>query len=59
MEHKRKKYPICKFKWWYCVIHGIATIIDGLTMIFTLGYFATGLGLKVAMYAATKNIYRK
>ena len=47
-----------KFKWWYCVIYGIITIIDGLTMLMTLGYFATSLQLTFALYAATKNIYK-
>jgi hypothetical protein len=53
-----KNYQKVKFKWWYCLILGIGTIIDGLTMFFTVGYFATGLSLKIALYGATKNIYR-
>ena len=48
-----------KFKWWYCLIMGIVTIIDGLTMLFTLGWFTTSLALKFSLYGAAKNIYRK
>lgn len=55
----KNKYPICKFKWWYCIVIGLCNIVDGITMIFTLGYFATGLSLKYALYGACKNIYRK
>lgn len=47
-----------KFKWWYCIIYGLASIIDGLTIIFTLGYFTTSLALKVTLYGATKKIYK-
>lgn len=54
-----KKYPIAKFKWWYCLIMGFVTIIDGLTMTLTLGWFATGLALKFALYGASKKIYRE
>jgi hypothetical protein len=51
--------PKAKFKWWYCIIVGIATIIDGLTMTLTLGWFATGLAMKYSLWGASKNIYRK
>ncbi len=51
--------PAAKFKWWYCVIVGIAGIIDGLTMTLTLGWFATSLTMKVCLYAVKKDIYRK
>ena len=54
-----KKYPTVKFKWWYCIIVGVACIIDGLTMVLTFGWFATDLALKYALYGASKNIYRK
>ena len=47
-----------KFKWWYCIIVGFATIIDGLTMILTLGSFATSLALKFSLWGANKKIYR-
>jgi hypothetical protein len=58
METKQK-YPIVKFKWWYCLILGLANIIDGLTMMLTLGWFATGLALKFSLFGASKKIYRK
>ncbi len=48
-----------KFKWWYCIIMGIVTIIDGLTMVVTLGYFPTKLQMKCALYGASKNIYKQ
>ena len=48
-----------KFKWWYCIIFGLAAIIDGLTMVLTLGYFATGFSLKIAFYGASKRIYKQ
>lgn len=48
-----------KFKWWYCLVVGLATIIDGLTMTLTLGWFATGLSLRFSMWGAMKDIYRK
>lgn len=50
---------IVKFKWWYCIIIGIVTIIDGLTMMLTFGWFATGLALRFSLWGASKNIYRK
>lgn len=53
MEKKRK------FKWYYCVVLGFATIIDGLTMTLTLGYFTTNLSLKYALYGASRKIYKK
>ncbi len=48
-----------KFKWWYCVIFGLATIIDGITMVFTLGWLPTSLAMKTALYGAQKDIYIK
>jgi hypothetical protein len=54
-----KKYPQTKFKWWYCVIVGLASIGDGLCMIFTLGWLSPSWTLKACMYGATKDIYRK
>lgn len=48
-----------KFKRWYCFILGIATIIDGLTMTLTVGYLATNLSMRISIYGASKNIYRK
>lgn len=56
---KQKKFPVVKFKWWWCIIMGLVTIIDVLTMLLTLGWFATGLSLKLALYGAQKKIYRK
>lgn len=56
---KHSKYPSSKFKWWYCILVGMASIIDGLTMIFTLGWFTTNLQMKVCLYGVTKDIYRK
>lgn len=47
-----------EFKAWYCVVVGVASIIDGLTMVLSLGYFHTNLTLKVCFYGATKNIYK-
>jgi len=47
------------FKWWYCVIVGLATIIDGLTMTLTLGWFTTSLAMKYSLWGASRNIYRK
>ena len=54
----RKKYPKIKFKWWYCIIIGILSIIDGITIILTIGYFPTSFTLKYSLYGATKKIYR-
>mgnify|MGYP007100081499 CR=1 FL=1 len=54
----KKTYPTVKFKWWYCVVVGLATIIDGLTMTLTLGWLATSLALRYSIYGASKNIYR-
>lgn len=50
--------PKTKFKWWYCVVVGIVTIVDGLTMLSTFGWFSTSLALKFSLWGATKNIYR-
>lgn len=47
-----------KFKWWYCLILGIATIIDGLTMFLSLGFISTGLALKISLFGASKKIYK-
>lgn len=55
---KKQDYPMVKFKWWYCVIIGFATIIDGLTMMLTFGWFTTNLALKYSLHAAKNNIYR-
>ncbi len=51
--------PKTKFKWYYCVVLGLANIIDGLTMTLTLGYFTTNLSLKYALWGASRKIYRK
>lgn len=50
--------PKTKFKWYYCVVLGLANIIDGLTMTLTLGYFTTNLSLKYALWGASRKIYR-
>ena len=36
---------------------GLVGIIDGLTMILTVGYFPTNFSLKLALYGAQKRIY--
>jgi hypothetical protein len=48
-----------KFKWYYCIVLGLANIIDGLTMILSLGYFSTSLSLKYSLWGASRKIYRK
>lgn len=56
---KTRKYPIAKYKWWFCIIIGFVTVIDGLIMMLTLGWFATSLQLRFGLWAVSKNIYRK
>lgn len=54
-----KEYPQCKFKWWYCIIYGLTQVLSGFLMVITLGYISPNWSLKLAMWAATKRIYRK
>jgi EamA domain-containing membrane protein RarD len=48
-----------KFKWWYSLIIGFLTVIDGLVMLITLGNFSTSLCLKYSLYGASRKIYKK
>ena len=44
----------CKLKWYYAIMVGFCSIIDGLVTIFTLGNYTFNLGLKLAYYASRK-----
>jgi hypothetical protein len=41
------------------LLNEIQDIIDGLTMMLTLGYFSTSLSLKYSLWGASRKIYRK
>ncbi len=53
------EFGTIRFKWWYCAIVGFATIIDGLTMLLTLGLITTNLAMKYCLYGASRKIYKK
>ena len=55
---KNKKKNKIKFKLWYSIIIGFANIIDGLSMILSLGYYVPALYLKLSLWGATKKIYK-
>ena len=52
-----KKKPIykVKIKWYYAILCGFSGIIDGLTMILTLGHWSTDLQLRMAIVGAKKS----
>ena len=54
-----KTYNKVKFKGWYCIVLGLATIFEGVIMILSLGRLSTTLSLRLCLWGAEKNIYRK
>lgn len=52
-----KKKPIykVKIKWYYAILCGFCAILDGLTMILTLGHWSTDLQLRIALVGARKS----
>ena len=41
-----------KIKWFYAILLGFCNILDGLSMILTLGHWSTNLSLKMALIGA-------
>ena len=41
-----------KRKWFYAILLGFCNILDGLSMILTLGHWSTNLSLKMALIGA-------
>ena len=51
------KNPIykVKIKWYYAILCGFCSILDGLSMILTLGHWSTDLQLRVSILGARKS----
>ena len=52
-----KKKPIykVKIKWHYAILCGLCSILDGLSMILTLGHWSTNLTLRASILGARKS----
>jgi hypothetical protein len=46
-----------KIKWYYAILSGLCSIIDGLSMILTLGHYSTDLTLRMSIICARKSWY--
>jgi hypothetical protein len=45
-----------RMKWYYALLCGFSQILDGLSLIITLGHWSTDLSLKVALLGARKSL---
>lgn len=48
-----------KWKWWFAIVVGFCSIIDGILMIISLGWLQSKLATKLTIYGVNNRIYRK
>ena len=48
-----------KWKWWFAIAVGFCSIIDGILMILSLGWFQTKLATKLTIHGVNNRIYRE
>jgi len=48
-----------KWKWWFAIAVGFCSIIDGILMILSLGWFQTKLATKLTIHGVNNRTYRE
>lgn len=48
-----------KWKWWFAIVVGLCSIIDGIIIILSLGWLQTKLATKLTIHGVNNRTYRE